>query len=132
MDEHNSQGVVSLVKKCPNHNLTDTQIHYSTPAYISHQSDSYLRLFSSSVEENCSQKEKYNPYQDPHFVTNSIIESQSIDTDIVSSSYCGCAFNETKESDASTAFESKPQCQQRQRHVPYRGSNKDEPFERLE
>ena len=132
MDEHNSPGVVSPVKTCPNHNLTDTQIHYSTPAYISHQSGSSLRLFSSSVEENGSQKEIYTSYKDPHSVTNSIVESQSIDTDIVSSSYCCCTFNETKESDTSTAFESKPQCQQRQRYVPYRGSNKDEPFERLE
>ena len=113
-------------------NLTDTQIHYSTLAYISHQSGSSLRLFSSSVEENCSQKEIYTPYKDPHSVTNSFIGSQSIDTDIVSSSYCGCTFNETKESDTGTAFESKSQCPQRQRYVPYRGSNKDEPFERLE
>ena len=113
-------------------NLTDTQIHYSTPAYISHQSGSSLRLFSSSVEENCSQKEIYTPYKDPHSVTNSFVGSQSIDTDIVSSSYCGCTFNETKESDTGTAFESKSQCLQRQRYVPYRGSNKDEPFERSE
>ena len=113
-------------------NLTDTQIHYSTPAYISHQSGSSLRLFSSSVEENCSQKEIYTPYKDPHSVTNSFIGSQSIDTDIVSSSYCGCTFNETKESDTGTAFESKSQCPQRQSYVPYRGSNKEEPFERLE
>ena len=83
MDEHNSQGVVSTVKSCPNHNLTDTQIHYSTPAYISHQSVSSLRLFSSSVEENCSQKEIYTPYKDPHSVTNSFIESQSIDTALI-------------------------------------------------
>ena len=59
------------------------------------------------------------------------IESQSIDTDIVSSSYCGCTFNETKESDTSTAFESKPQCQQRQRYVPYRGSKQPEPPEEV-
>ena len=128
MKEHNSQGVVSPVKTFPYH-LTDTQIHYSAPANISHQSGSDLRLFNSSVEENCRQKEIYTPYKDPHSVTNSIIESQSIDTDIVSSSYCGCTFNETKESDTSTAFESKPKCQQRQRYVPYRGSNKDDPFE---
>ena len=109
MKEHNSQGFMSPVKTCPNHNLTDTQIHYSAPAYIRHQSGSNLRLFSSSVEENCRQKEIYTPYKDPHSVTNSIIESQYVDTDIVSSSYCGCAFNETKESDTGTAFESKPQ-----------------------
>ena len=115
-----SQRVVSPVKTFPYH-LTDTQIHYSAPANISHQSGSDLRLFSSSVEENCRQKEIYTPYKDPHSVTNSIIESQSIDTDIVSSSYCGCTFNETRESGTSTAFESKPQCQQRQRYVPYRG-----------
>ena len=130
MKEDNSQGVVSPVKTFPYH-LTDTQIHYSAPN-ISHQSGSDLRLFSSSVEENCRQKEIYTPYKDPDSVTNSIIESQSIDTDIVSSSYCGCTFNETKESDTGTAFESKSQCPQRQRYVPYRGSNKDEPFERLE
>ena len=65
-------------------------------------------------------------------MTNSIIESQPIDTDIVSSSNCGCTFNETKECDTGTAFESNSQCQQRQRYVPYRGSNKDEPLERLE
>ena len=130
MKEHNSQGVMFPVKTCPNHNLTDTQIHYSAPVYISHQSGSNLRLFSSSVEENCRQKEIYIPYKDPHSVTNSIIEPQYVDTDIVSSSYCGCALNETKESDTDTAFASKPQCQQR--YVPYRGSNKDEPFERLE
>ena len=136
MKEHNSQGVVSPVKTFPYH-LTNTQnnytqIHFSAPANISHQSGSDLRLFSSSVEEKCRQKEIYTPYKDPHSLTNSIIESQSIDTDIVSGSYYGCTFNETKESDTSTAFESKPQCQQRQRYVPYRGSNKDEPFERLE
>ena len=119
MKEQNSQGVVSPVKTCLNHNLTDnqmSQIHYSAPAYTSHQSGSNLHLFSSSVEENCRQKEIHTPYKDPHSVTNSIIESQSIDRDIVSSSYCGCAFNETKESDVSTAFESKQQCQQRQRY----------------
>ena len=61
MKEHNSQGVVSPVKTCPNRNLTDTPIHYSAPSYISHQSGSVLRLFSSSIEENCSQKEIYTP-----------------------------------------------------------------------
>lgn len=113
--EHNSQGVLSPVKTCPNNNLTDTRIHCSAPSYISHQSGSSLRLFSSSVEENCRQKGIYTPYIDPHSVTNSIIESQSIDTDIMSSSYRGCTFNETKESDTGIAFESEPQCQQRQR-----------------
>ena len=71
MKEHNSQGVVSPVKTFPYH-LTDTQIHYSAPANISHQSGSDLRLFSSSVEENCRQKEIYTPYKDPHSVTNSL------------------------------------------------------------
>ena len=149
-----SQGVVSPVNMGNNQNLTYNRMQFSpVPMYPGNpdfppspnmtpgpqysvletcsQSGSDLRLFSSSVEENCRQKEIYTPYKDPHSVTNSIIESQSIDTDIVSSSYCGCTFNETKESDTSTAFESKPQCQQRQRYVPYRGSKQPEPPEEV-
>ena len=66
MKEQNSQGVVSPVKTCLNHNLTDNQmfqIHYSAPAYTSHQPGSNLRLFSSSVEENCRQKQIHTPYK---------------------------------------------------------------------